>query len=257
MDDIINYQTIGMSLDTTRTERRVQRVRHELKLRRLEVTQVRSLGPGFVAVTLGGAELEGFTSMSFDDHVKLFLEGGPGEPVRRDYTPRHHDPARGELTLELFLHGHGAASDWARRVQPGDAVAVGGPRGSLIIPADYGWHLLAGDASALPAIHRRLEELPAGARAIVLVELAEAADERTFDTRAALQVRWLRDRGQWLQALRALDLPAGDGFVWAAGEARTMAAARELLLGDKRHPLEAMRVSAYWKAGLTAFHETL
>lgn len=250
-----------MSSVISHSERRVQRVRHELKTRRLLVSEVRRISPGYASITLCGPELDGFTSLSFDDHLKLSLPGSlsgtPDEPVRRDYTPRRHDPARGELTLEIFLHGDSAASSWARQVKPGDTATIGGPRGSMIIPRDYPWHLLAGDASALPAIHRRLEELPSGTPCIVLVELADPADERAFESDSTLQVQWVRDRGQWLQALRDMHLPAGEGFVWAAGESRTMAAARDLLLQDKRHPLEAMRVSAYWKVGQAAFHENL
>jgi NADPH-dependent ferric siderophore reductase len=91
----------------------------------------------------------------------------------------------------------------------------------------------------------------------VLVEVADAADERTFDSLSTVQVQWVRDRSHWLEALRELRLPDGEGFVWAAGEARTMATARDVLLKDKQHPLETMRVSAYWKEGHTAFHEAL
>lgn len=246
-----------MSSVTPHSERRMQRVRHELKIRRLQVSEVRRISPGYASITLCGSELDGFTSLSFDDHFKLTLPGAHDEPVRRDYTPRRHDPARGELTVEIFLHGDSAASSWARQVKPGDTATIGGPRGSMIIPPDYPWHLLAGDASALPAIHRRLEELQPGTQCVVLVELADPADERAFASNSTLQVQWVRDRGQWLDALRDMRLPAGEGFVWAAGESRTMAAARELLRRDKHHPLEAMRVSAYWKVGQTAFHENL
>lgn len=246
-----------MENSTSSSGRRVTRVRHELRVRQLTVARVEPVGPHAVAITLAGDELAGFTSLSFDDHVKVMLPTASGEPARRDYTPRHYDAARGELTIEFVLHGHGAASEWASAVKAGDPATIGGPRGSMIIPTDYAWHLLAGDASALPAIHRRLAELPAGARAIVLAEVADAADERRFETRADLQIQWVRNASQWLDALRALQLPAGEGFVWCAGEAATMARARDLLLNEKRHPLEAMRVSAYWKAGERGFHENL
>lgn len=245
-------------MDTTPlpAQRRGTRVRHELRVRQLTVARVAPIGPSMVAVTFTGPELAGFTSLSFDDHVKLMLPTASGEPARRDYTPRHFDAARGELTIEFVLHGHGVAGEWARKVQPGQTATIGGPRGSMIIPTDYAWHLLAGDTSALPAIHRRLEELPSGARAIVIAEAAQA-DERRFESAASLQVQWVRNAGQWLAALQALELPPGEGFVWAAGEAGVMARARSLLLDEKRHPLEAMRVSAYWKAGEQAFHESL
>lgn len=241
--------------DATPTTRRVQRVRHELRRRALQVLRVQPVGPGFVAITFGGEELDGFTSLSFDDHVKLLFDAAPGaEPVRRDYTPRHFDAARRELTIEFALHAHGAASDWARQAAPGQRLAIGGPRGSMIIPSDYAWHLLAGDATALPAITRRLEELPANARALVLVQLDSAADQRPWHSVATVQTQWVGDSQAWLDALRALPLPPGEGFAWCAGEAQVMAQARAILVHEKGVPRECQRVSAYWKRGAQAFH---
>ena len=237
--------------------RRVQRVRHEIRRRDVAVVRVDRLGPGFVEVTFADPSLADFVSLSFDDHVKFMLPGPNGEPVRRDYTPRRFNAARRELTIEFALHGHGPASEWARQVQPGQRAVIAGPRGSMIIPLDYEWHLLAGDATALPAISRRLEELPAGARAFVLASVHDKADQREFHCAARVEIRWVDSDDELLSALRALPWPAGEGFAWCAGESSTMARARELLLQDKAHPKEAMRVAAYWKRGAADFHETL
>lgn len=244
-------------MDVDLPRRRVQRVRHELRRRTLQVARVEPVGAGFVAVTFAGDELADFVSLSFDDHVKLLLDGPDGEPVRRDYTPRRFDAARRELTIEFALHGHGAASDWARQAAAGQRVAIGGPRGSMIVAADHDWHLLAGDATALPAIHRRLDELPAGTRALVRVWVEDALDRRAFASAAALDVQWCDGVEPWLASLRALDLPPGEGFAWAAGEAGAMRAAREILVGHHGLPREALRVSAYWKRGAADFHEPI
>ena len=237
--------------------RRVERVRHELRRRDVEVRRVERLGESFAAITFGGESLADFVSASFDDHVKFMFEGASGEPVRRDYTPRSFDRARRELVIEFALHGHGLASAWARQAQPGMAATIGGPRGSLVIPADFDWHLLAGDATALPAIHRRLEELPASTRAIVLLQVREPADRRALASRARIELQWVDSPDAMLASLRALVLPPGEGFVWAAGEAAEMARVRDLLLGEKGHPREAARVAAYWRRGDSAFHENL
>ena len=106
-------------MESPATGRRVRRVRHELRRRELEVARVEALSPGFVAVTFAGEELAGFVSDSFDDHVKLIFDTGTGEPVGRDYTPRRFDAPARELTIEFALHGHGAASEWARHARPG------------------------------------------------------------------------------------------------------------------------------------------
>lgn len=237
------------------SDRRVQRVRHELRRRDVQVADVRPLGPHFVGITFTGEALDDFVSESFDDHVKFMFADACGEPVRRDYTPRRFDRARRELTVEFALHGHGPAADWARNARVGQPAVIGGPRGSMIVPTDYDWHLLAGDASALPAIHRRLEELPAGTRAIVVLQIADPADRRDLASAAALELHWADSSDAWLATLRALDLPAGSGYAWCAGEAALMAQARQVLLAEKGHPREDLKVAAYWKQGASDYHE--
>jgi NADPH-dependent ferric siderophore reductase len=233
----------------------IRRVRHELKLRELEVARIEPLGPGFVAITFRGESLADFVSMSFDDHVKCFFDDGDGGQARRDYTPRRFNREARELTVEFALHGDGAAADWARHAAVGQHLSIGGPRGSMIIPMDAAWHLLVGDATALPAISRRLEELPAGVPAFVLV-LAEAGDRRAFSTDAAADVRWFDAPDELVAALDGLALPAGHGFAWGGGEASVMAQVRRLL-AEKGIPRYATRVSAYWKEGVAEHHENL
>jgi NADPH-dependent ferric siderophore reductase len=243
-------------MQATTPIRRVERVRHELKRRELEVVAVETMSPGFVAVTFGGEALADFVSLSFDDHVKFIIEDGAGEPVRRDYTPRRFSTGERRLTIEFALHGHGGASEWARKARVGQRVLVGGPRGSMIIPMDYRWHLLAGDDTALPAIRRRLEELPAGTPVTVIVH-ADEADRLPLASQAQVTLRWVDTAEALVEAVRAERLPDGEGFVWCAGEAATMAAVRQVLIDDKKHPREAMRVAAYWKRGACEFHENL
>lgn len=232
----------------------IRRVRHELKLRELHIARIERLSPGFLAITFKGDALADFTSLSFDDHVKLMFDDG-GEQVRRDYTPRSFSREARELTLEFALHGHGKASDWARRAVVGQRALVGGPRGSMIVPLEFDWHLLAGDATALPAIARRLEELPEGARAEAVV-LAGPGDDRTLAGRALAAVRWVSSDDELLAALAAFEPPAGIGFAWAAGEAALMARVRKHL-ADRGLPRELTRVSAYWKHGVSAHHDNL
>jgi NADPH-dependent ferric siderophore reductase len=255
IDDIINQSQ--ESMESFPGTRRVQRVRHEIHRRDVEVVQVQRLSAGFIRVTFADESLADFVSASFDDHVKLMVPDGAGEFARRDYTPRRFDRARRELSIEFALHGHGPASEWARHVTVGQRVVVAGPRGSMIIPLDYEWHLLAGDATAWPAISRRLEELPAAAHAIVIALANDAAERRAFESAARVQTRWVTTDDALVSALRALPWPSGDGFAWCAGEASTMAQVRGVLLQEKAQPKEAMRVAAYWKRGTAEFHETL
>lgn len=260
------------------TPRRVQRVRHELKRRSLQVLRVDAISPHFRSVTFTGDALADFVSASFDDHVKFILDADGAAPVGRDYTPRRFDAAARELTIEFALHGDGPAANWAAQARAGQQATIGGPRGSFIIPLDYDWHLFVGDETALPAISRRLEELPAGVQALVLVQLDDAADRRQFTSAARLSVQWIDGTagpggeggaggaggagasggpGALAAAVRALALPAGEGYAWCAGEAAQMAAVRRILVEEKGHDRQAIRAAAYWKQGAAAHHENL
>ena len=103
-----------------------------------------------IRVTLGGGDLEGFTSLGFDDHIKLFFPaatpaGGEPQSVSRDYTPRRFDAAAKTLEIEFVIHDAGPATRWAEQARVGQQLDIGGPRGSFVIPTTYDWHLLIGD----------------------------------------------------------------------------------------------------------------
>lgn len=55
------------------SDRSIARVRHEARRRLLEVVGVRHVTPRLVRITLGGERLAGFTSLGFDDHVKVII----------------------------------------------------------------------------------------------------------------------------------------------------------------------------------------
>jgi NADPH-dependent ferric siderophore reductase len=261
----------------------VTRVRHPLKFRLLQVKRVKPLTPHLTRITLTGDDLDDFVSASFDDHLKVFFpEPGADAPVlptatpdgpvfpadrprptARDYTPRRYDRAARELDIDFVLHDAGPATTWARQARVGQSLGVGGPRGSLVVPTGFDWHLLIGDDTALPAIARRLEELPAGARVAAILEVADFSAQIEFATAAELHVVW-RHRSDaaphdnaLLQAVRDTYLPDGDGYVWAAGEATAIRAVREHLCTERGIDKTRIRASSYWRRGAAAFHETL
>jgi NADPH-dependent ferric siderophore reductase len=267
----------------TTTVRTARRVRHETKMRLLQVREVSRLTPKMVRVVLGGEALAGFVSAAHDDHVKLFFpqpghdkpvlptptpngpvySEGAARPAARDYTPRRYDPAANTLTIDFVLHGEGPAATWAAQARPGQFLGVGGPRGSFIVPDDFDWYLLAGDETAVPAIGRRLQELPAGTRVIAVVEVADAGEEQKLDTRAKLEMHWLHrtgaEAGNHLLLQRALTefvLPPGEGYAWVAAEASAAKALRRYLVDQRGLPKDRVKAAAYWKQGAVAVHET-
>ena len=259
-----------------------RRVRHPLRFRVLDVRDVQRITPHLVRITLGGDALEGFTSPGFDDHVKLFFPDpvtgalvlpmigpdGPiwpegAKPVMRDYTPRHFDADARTLEIDFALHRAGPATLWAEQARPGQQLGVGGPKGSFIVPTGFDWHLLIGDDTALPAISRRLAELPAGARVEILVEVDGPADHIALESAAEVQVVWVyRDSAAagelpLLNALRLLPMPSGFFHAWIGCESAQAKALRAYLVTECLANPKCIRASGYWRKGSAATHDSL
>lgn len=262
--------------------RQPKRVRHELRFRLIEVAAAERISPHMARITFGG-DLNGFDSPGFDDHVKLFFPAageevpalpsfdgrsvvfpeGVARPVARDFTPRSFDAAQGVLVIDFALHDSGPATEWARGARPGSKIGLGGPRGSFLFPLDYDWHLLVGDATALPAIARRLEELPADARALALIEVGDAADELALTAPAGARVVWAHSKGTAADAdplLAALDgavFPEGDYLAWVACESATARTVRQRLIEARGANPKQIRASGYWRRGDAGVHDSL
>lgn len=229
-------------------------------------------------VVFGGEDLDGFTSLSFDDHVKLFFptpdgrvptpvvagnglsfpEGEP-RPDGRDFTPRRWDGQRRELTIDFGLHGRGPATRWAAAAAPGQVIGAGGPRASSVMSGRFDWNLLVGDETALPAIARRLEELAPTVRAIAVIQIDDDEDRLSLDEREASALHWVRrDRDRPIDVVVSdLKLPGGDGFAWVAGEGGMARRIRRHLIDDRGMAAAAVKASAYWSAGVIGRHEVI
>lgn len=257
-----------------------QRVRHQTRMRLLDVVGVRDVTPLMRRITLSG-DLAGFTSLGHADHIKAFFpepgtepvipvigpngaefpEGTP-RPQMRDYTPRYFDAQANTLEVDFVLHGDGPASSWAAQAIVGQQLLIGGPRGSLVVPAAFDWYLLAGDETALPALGRRIEELPQGAKVLAVIEVADQAEEQEFQTAADLTLVYLHRNGQAagttslvLDQLKQLRFPAGDGYAYVAGESAMSRAVKEHLIAERGFNPEYIRAAGYWLLGTADAHE--
>jgi NADPH-dependent ferric siderophore reductase len=253
----------------TTDPRSPRRVRHEARRRTLTIKQVEKNAAHMIRVTLTG-DLEGFVSLGFDDHVKLFFPDGThnadGTPnmLGRDFTPLRHDKAANTLEIDFAIHDAGPATRWAAQAKPGDTLNLGGPRGSFIIPTAYDWHLLIGDETALPAIGRRLAELPAGTRTVVLAEVDSAEDEISFKTETNATVTWAHRNGAppgasdvLSRTLSTLKPPAGEYYAWVACESLAAKGLRQQLIADHGANPKWIRAAAYWRRGDVAVHEVI
>lgn len=253
-----------MSATAPPADRSITRVRRETRRRLLDVAMVWRPTPNLIRITLEGDELEGFDSLGFDDHLKLFIAPRIADPdapdavaQMRDYTPHDFDARSRTLQIDFALHNTGPATDWARRAVPGDRLLVGGPRGSLVVGTGFATHVMIGDETALPAIRRRVAELPEHARAIVLAEVEGSADEEPMPTEARLNLRWVhRNRNRLLDVVAEAELPAEDAYAWVACESAVAKALRNHLL-DRGFDRRAMKAAAYWARGTVAVHDVI
>ena len=202
--------------------------------------------PHLVRLVLGGEDLAGLAVGEHTDHyVKLRVpvaEAPDGFRVRT-YTVRSYEPDRGELTLDVVVHGDsGVAGPWADGAQPGDTITLLGPGGGYAPSPEADWHLLVGDASVLPAIAVALGRIPAGKPVRVLAGV-DTAERGYLD---GADVTWV-DPGGLLEAVRGLAFPAGRPHVFLHGEASEVRAVRRHLVAERGVDPAGQSISGYWK----------
>ena len=231
-----------------------------MSTRLVEVRRAERLTEHMVRIVFGG-ELEGFDAEAFTDHyvkVQFPPPGAPYEapfdvqevkarlakehwPRTRTYTVRRFDPGPGELTIDFVVHGDtGVAGPWAITARPGDRLQLAGPGGGYAPREDADWHLLIGDASAVPAIGAALERLSDDAIAHVVL----AAERQPLPEPSGTTVRWVDDLQS---AVKGLDFPAGTPQVFLHGEATDVREIRRHLVTERGVPREGQSISGYWK----------
>jgi NADPH-dependent ferric siderophore reductase len=245
--------------------------------REMRVVRTVDVTPHVRRLTLAGNDLRRFASGGI--HVRLLLPrskeappawpvtgedgrpswpGGHDRPHVRIYTLRRVDAERGEVDIDFVIH-EGDAMPGARfgaEARPGDVIGMTGPGGGSAGQAD--WYLFAGDETALPAIARILEELPATAHAVVRIEVADMREEQPLTTSASLDLRWLhrngRDAGRadlLPQAVRDVKWP-NDGrsvFGWAGCAHGDFRAIRSYFRQELKLAREEHLAVAYWRPG--------
>lgn len=246
-----------MTSDIKSHDREIKTVMHELKRRALTVRSTEMLTSKMKRIKFTAPELSDFRSLSPDDHIKIFFENpSGGEPVMRDYTPRAYSNEKQELTIDFYLHENGVGSSWAKSAKTGDLLNIGGPRGSKIVPYAFDGYLMLGDESSLPSFARRLEELPASAKAVAIIEVEDESQKVELKIGGDVEVHWvyrkgspLGDAGRFAAQLDRVRIPAGDLFAWVSMEKSAAFALQDILIQNFGVKKEWMKTTGYWSQG--------
>ncbi len=124
-------------------------------------------------------------------------------------------------------------------------------------------HVLVGDETALPAIGRRLEELPPQARALVVLDVEDEAYGYPLASAAQLEVVKVpvgdpaSRADRIIEALRNLRYPAGSCFTWVAAETHVARAVRQYLMSERGIDKRWIKAAGYWRRGAVGTHETI
>lgn len=249
--------------------------REPSRYRRVVVQSVEPLTPHMVRVVLGGDELDGFSIDAPASSVRLLLPQ-PGSvelvmvtwtgnqfelpdgsrPPIRTFTPRDFDADRNELTLDIVLHDHGAATDWAHSAAPGHEVAISGPGRSDDLDPEARSHLLVGDESAMPAMAQLLEWIPDDRTVDAHIEIRSNDARLELPDHPNATVTWhetpdgATPGDAMADALMAItDLADA---IWVAGEAATVQRLRKYLFDECGRDRSGVTARGYWKLGRSA-----
>lgn len=241
--------------------------------RRVTVERTERLSPRLVKVTLAGPELQGFSvdepaasvrlllpSPGADDLVVPTWEGNEfllpdgARPTIRTLTPLRDTANAPSLDVAIVIHGHGAASEWARSAAPGNGAAISGPgRGYAVDPEATGF-LLGGDETAIPAITQLLEVLPADSAVEVHVEIADPQARLALPAHPHATAWWHENPADQppgdalVAAVCGADIAPGTR-VWVAGEAAAVQRIRKHLFEERGLSRAQAMVRGYWKHG--------
>ncbi|MEM7428194.1 MAG: siderophore-interacting protein [Pseudomonadota bacterium] len=238
--------------------------------RLLTVKEAWRLTPNMIRATFAGPGLEGFPEGREGGNCKIMLpepdesrevfaarlsDGPP--PVRRTYTVRKYDAAKGEMSIDFVAHGDdGPASRWAIHARPGSFLGFAGPSGPKVEHFEADWYLVAADPSAIPVAAATLEAMPRDAKGVAIFEITSAEDRQEIDMPEGIEAHWLvhpdphQASMRQEEAIRALDWPEGRIQTCIAGESGVIRSLRAFLHQEKQLPRSDTYISGYWKIGL-------
>lgn len=189
---------------------------------------------------------------------RIIWPDGEDALVARVYTLRSIDVQTGEVEVDFVLHDPGKiaapGTAFAEQARSGDIIGIFAPGGNEI--PDARSLLLLGDETALPAMARIAEALPATSRAKVFAEVESIEDHYQFPETDNVDVHYLYrckqpegTTGALAEALseainrRKEELP----FIWAGCEFSDYLTIRRLVREELNLQRNKYSVVAYWR----------
>ena len=243
----------------------------------LEVVGREQISAHLVRLTLGGPGFADFQDKDATDrYIKILFakpelnleppydlealrQRLPGEdlPVRRTYTVRHVDVQAQTIDVDFVVHGEeGLAGPWARDAKLGDKLCFSGPGGMFRPKAEFDFHFLAGDETAIPAIAAALEAMDPQMLGRVMIEVNDSEDEIELRAPAGVTVQWLHRNAPFSpettileEAVRQAPWPQGHVQVFCHGEREVMKSLRRYFHGERQVERRDLSLSAYWAFG--------
>lgn len=206
------------------------------------------ISPSYHRVTIAGADLSRFDRggrhfrllfgpdgadwPSLDEAGATQWPGGIKAWHRPVYTTRATEVAGGvtRLSFDVFCHAGGRTTEWATQVLAGAEIALTGPGGD--VPKATNWVGLIGDETALPIIARALEDFPETTQGKAIFFVPDDADMTELPRPPGIELHWIKraDGKGPVEALKALEMPQSQRYVFFAAEKSEALAARAHLI---------------------------
>lgn len=210
----------------------------------LEVVGVAEVATNVRLVTMASSDLVGFEYKPGQDLLFEFRDGD--RPLRRRYTIRRSDSAKGTADFEFEIHeGRGHAARWVAKAQLGDHLDAIGPRGGISLLPTATSHLFIVDDSAMPAAFVLLDALPSDTPATALLVASRGAKSRPAPAgEPTTSLVWV-EREEMLEELSDLR-PASGIAAYLLGERHLVRAAQDrfVAVGFDR---DVVTSKAYWR----------
>ncbi|UKB85688.1 siderophore-interacting protein [Chryseobacterium sp. MEBOG06] len=192
------------------------------------------------------------------DYDKMQWKTQPEEirPTIRTYTHRGIDLENNEIWIDFVAHGdEGPASAWALDAKKGDLIGVVMKDGKTELYGKADHYILVADSTGIPVLAAILEDLPATAKGICIIEVDSQEDEQNLQTLAEIEFIWIYNEhpqqgSRLAEVVKEQVLPEGSRSGYVAAEFSSVKEIRRYLRKDKQWKQEELYAYSYWKSGV-------